>query len=341
MDEWGFDTNELLGIGSMGSVYRVTRRSDGCDFAAKHVHSNDEAKRELRNEYDLMLMLCHDSVVSATQLYERRVDAWLSMELCRGGSVEDRLVRHGAFSEQEATTLGRQLLEGLNYLHNSRVVHRDIKPMNLLLVSEDATRLKIGDFNSATHLDRTRGSSGMLSVRGTQLYAAPELRFGLEWNERIDVWAGGLCIFFMIHAQQPFNSANRQNARLLQQGSLPPVDWGAMSKPLVNLVRQCLTVQMRDRPSPMELLEHCVFADSASAVEGSIVGSTIIAGTGQYPALTSLASCGLVVQGFDTSPISTLHQSRQQSVVRDLVLRRYLRLEAGVPSSAKAWTSPL
>jgi len=187
----------------------------------------------------------------------------------------------------------------------------------------------------------------MLSARGTQLYAAPELRFGLEWNERVDVWACGLSIFFLARSQQPFNSANRKNARLLQQGSLPPVDWGAMSKPLVNLVRQCLTVQMRDRPSPMELLEHCVFSDSERTAgrhtaEGTCVAGVVNPTIGRCPAVTSLASCGLIMRDFSTSSCSTQQRSpRLQQATRDLTLRRYLRLEGGVPSSAKAWISPL
>jgi serine/threonine protein kinase len=256
-------------------------------------------------------------------------------------------VRHGSIPELTATALSRQLLEGINYLHGRRVVHRDIKPMNLLLLSEDATRLKIGDFNSATQLDCKRGTSGMLSARGTQLYAAPELRIELEWNERMDVWACGLCIFFMVRSQQPFNSVSRQNARLLQQGRLPPVDWGAMSKPLVNLVRQCLVVQMRDRPSPMELVEHCIFLDSKGTRGGTKAEGTCIAGVAnsairRCPELTSLASCGLIMRDFNTSSCSTQQQSpRQHSVVRALALRRYLRLEGGVPSSTEAWVSPL
>jgi len=285
-------------------------------------------------------------VVSAVQLYERRDDAWLCMELCGGGSVEDRVMQHGAFHQLTATTLSRQLLEGVNYLHEHRVVHRDVKPMNLLLLNEDATRLKIGDFNSATQLTK-RGNSGMLSARGTQLYAAPELRFGLEWNERIDVWACGLCIFFWTRSQLPFNSAIRQNDRLLRKGCLPPVDWGAMSKPLVNLVRQCLIVPMHDRPSPMELLEHCVFSDSERTAGSTIAEGTCVAGAanptiGRCPAVTNLASCGLIMRDFSTSSCSTQQRAHCfQQTMRDLTLRRYLRLEGGVPSSAKAWISPL
>jgi len=339
MEECGFDTGELLGAGSLASVYKVTRRSDCQQFAAKYVYSEEPDKLDaLRNEYELLKMLVHDSVVSVTQLYEGPGDAWLCMELCKGGCVESHVMRHGAFSEQMATNLARQLLEGVGYLHKRRICHRDIKPMNLLL-HEDATSLKIGDFNSATRLRCRTGSSVMLSARGTPLYSAPELRFGLQWNERIDVWASGLSIYFMVRAQQPFSLANRQSARLLQQGCLPPIDWGGSSKLMVNLVRQCLVVEMRDRPSPVELLEHAIFSDSTAAAMGTTAASST---TVQHLVLTSLASCGLLMHSLNNLRYSIVQrQSRHQPTMRDLALRRYLSLEGSDSSLAQAWTSPI
>lgn len=347
IDDWDFDKCELLGTGSMASVYKVARRSDCKDFAAKHVHSQQpEQLQALRDECSLLQTLCHDSIVCASQWFESRMDAWFCMELCRGGSVEERIKRHGAFSEKVATSLTRQLLEGLDYLHSHRVVHRDIKPMNLLLVHDDATRLKIADFNSATQLRTRSGSSSvMLSARGTQLYAAPELRFGLQWNERVDVWAAGLSIFFMLCSQQPFNTASRQNARLLQQGCLPHVAWGAMSKCMANLVRQCLVVEMRDRPPPMELLEHRIFSGSITARARATVEDACNAGIAnawfcQCLAPLCLASCGILMQCPDTS-CSATHHSSCQPTVQDLALRRYLRIEGSMDSPIKAWTSPI
>jgi len=346
VDEWEFDKGELLGTGSMASVYRVTRRSDCQDFAAKHVHSSHpEQLQALRDECSLLQKLCHESIVCAIQRFESCMDAWFCMELCKGGTVEERVKQHGAFSEQVAIRLTRQLLEGLDYLHSVRVVHCDIKPMNLLLVHDDATRLKIADFNCATQLNTHSGSSIMLSVCGTQLYAAPELRFGLLWNERVDVWAAGLSIFFMLRSKQPFNSASRQNAHMLQQGCLPHIAWGAISKCMANLVQQCLVVEMRDRPSPMELLEHRIFSGSNTASMEARAENACRAGIAndwfcQCPVAFWLASCGILMQRPSTA-CPAARQSPCQPTVQDLALRRYLRIEGGMHSSVKAWTSPI
>jgi len=104
----------------------------------------------------------------------------------------------------------------------------------------------------------------MLTDRGTYLYAAPELRFGCLWNERVDVWACGLCIYYILVATLPFNITHRRISTLLLSGSLPPIEWGAMALPLKSLVQQCLIVRMEDRPPAMQLLLHPAFEDSAS-----------------------------------------------------------------------------
>jgi len=342
MDAWGFETCTLLGVGSMASVYKVTRRSDRKDFAAKCVLAAEaEQVRELRREYTILKTLHHQSVVSVTEMYARQTDAWLCMELCRGGSIEDRIMQEGAFSEAVAVRLTRQLLEGISYLAERRVVHRDIKPMNLLLLQREAKQLKIADFNTAKQLGHRTGISAvMLSERGTQLYAAPELRFGLQWNERVDVWASGLCIFVMLQARHPFPSAKHRHLRALQQGHLPSLNWGTISKPMRNLVTQCLTVDMRDRPVPMELLEHCAFSASSCATLGPKVAKRSC----ECTVPISLSSCGLLTPS--TNAVAA-PKSLQRSLtplrhaIWSLSQRRYQRLEGEVSQSLPPWTSPI
>jgi len=247
------------------------------------------------------------------------------MELCRGGSIEDRIMRDGPLPEPVVINLAKQLLAGLNYLHCKRVVHRDIKPMNLLMLHEDTTRLKISDFNTARQLGSPAGCSMMLSARGTQLYAAPELALGLQWNERVDVWASGLSLFYMLRAEHPFPSTKRRHVRLLQKRCLPRVDWGTISKWMCNLLRLCLTVEMRDRPVPMELLEHYVFshADAADPARGKCSEPT------------TLAACGLLMhcKGAVDKPSRSPHQQ----AMWDLAKWRYLCLEGEALSSCSTW----
>eukprot|EP00747_Dinoflagellata_sp_TGD_P198693 gnl/TRDRNA2_/TRDRNA2_71758_c1_seq1.p1 gnl/TRDRNA2_/TRDRNA2_71758_c1~~gnl/TRDRNA2_/TRDRNA2_71758_c1_seq1.p1 ORF type:complete len:268 (-),score=43.55 gnl/TRDRNA2_/TRDRNA2_71758_c1_seq1:173-880(-) len=101
----------------------------------------------------------------------------------------------------------------------------------------------------------------MLTERGTRLFSAPELSFGGLWNERIDIWASGLSLYFMLKASIPFKIRDRKAQFALRSGQLPDMDWTGITPLMQNLIRQCLTVNMHDRPPAMELLLHPLFED--------------------------------------------------------------------------------
>ena len=273
-----YKLGEFLGSGSMSVVRRCVRKLDGQIFAVKCVTAIDEEVRQFsRDEYELVLTLRHPAIITFRAWFEGPVSAWIVMDLCSAGSVESFVRREGALRETQVQDLGFQLIRGIDYLHHKRVVHRDLKPANLLLhrpVSSTAPspahqgfegdpkwpwQLKITDFNSAKRVGAC-GNGMLLTDRGTQLYNAPELRFGRLWNERIDIWATGLCLFFMLKRHVPFNMGDQKVADTLLAGKLPYIDWSAMSPLAGNLIRQCLCVEPSDRPTAMELRLHPFFA---------------------------------------------------------------------------------
>lgn len=203
-----------------------------------------------------MSQIEHPAIVSALALYESEVTSTIVMELCTG-SLYNYVLDHGALTEAHTILLARQLLEGLNFLHSKRIVHRDIKPENLLL-KNNAHVLKITDFNSAKQIGSW--NCFMLSPRGTQQYYPPEVHLSHDWNELVDEWGCGLCIFYMVRGMLPFDITCSETAAIFECGRLPTLDWGdnplAPSKMMRNLILQCLTVNMHDRPPVMELLLH-------------------------------------------------------------------------------------
>lgn len=252
-----YEMGPIIGAGTTSVVRRATRRYGGKkEVAVKCIFSREEETLQFaRDEYHLLRDLRHPSVIRVMDQFETSSSIWTCMELCVDGSVEQYMEKSGPFEESDALALFLPLLKGLNYLHGKRIVHRDIKPANVLL-QHDATSLKITDFNSAKRIGRGPGSSLMLTDRGTHLYCAPELRFGRLWNERIDIWSCGLCFFFMLRADLPFDVGSRGVAKSLLLGKLPDVKWDNISDLTRNLIAQCLTVNMRDRPPAMELLAH-------------------------------------------------------------------------------------
>lgn len=299
-----YELGDAVGSGTTSVVRLATRREDGQQIAVKCFVSNDddEMKQFAKDEYDLVRKLRHPSIIKFEALFYCRDSVLICMELCLGGSLEEYVLgsygrdaskssaEEGLDSsspgqtglcEEEVMLLGSQLLRGINYLHHKRVVHRDVKPSNLLLqrgasfFRTGRQQLKISDFNSAKRIGSADGL--MLTDRGTKLYTAPELRFGRLWTERIDIWGVGLCLYFMSTAALPFDNGSQEAAAALSAGYLPEVDWSCISPSLANLIRQCLTVDGFDRPPAMELLVHPCLARfqglSTSAESSSRQGS--------------------------------------------------------------------
>lgn len=257
-----YDMGAHVGSGTVAAVRKARRKSDGREFAMKVMFSTDDEERQfMRDEYAMLSSLSSPHIVTVVDLHEGPTCLAIRMELCLR-SLDDHVSSRGAFQERSAVPLYRHLLLGVSYLHQKRIVHRDIKPENLLLQSGAASStyiLKIIDFNSAKQIGVGPGSSRMLSERGTSFYSAPELRFGCIWNERVDIWASGMCFYFMGHGQSPLNILEPRQAEIIRSGRLPDISWAGFSDLARNMVQQCLTVEMRDRPSSMELVLHPLF----------------------------------------------------------------------------------
>lgn len=306
-----FEVGATLGSGSMCVVRAAQCRATGRRVAAKCVTSQDEELRQMaRDEYSLVCMLRHPNVIRFEALYESGNNLWICMELCHDGSVEGFVRREGTFKESGTRQLSCQLLQGVHYLHYRRVVHRDVKPANLLLV-ENAAVLKVVDFNSAKRVGRGMGASAMLTDRGTHLYSAPEMRLGRLWNERVDIWGCGLCTYFMLQAALPFDISTGECVQHFEQGMLPPVEWAGISSLMQNLIQQCLAVKVSDRPPAMELLLHPVFARGGGAAKKRARSQDSGCSLGRIREMQGrdtfelLPACGLVRKNFEKSHVIT------------------------------------
>lgn len=305
---FGFEIGEVLGTGSMAVVRRAVRTSDRKEVAVKCVSSQDEEHRRFtREEYDLMRKLSHPAIACAYSFHERLFDVCICMEYCADGCVQSYVEQHGAFDVDSGQRLLWQFLTGVDYLHCKRVVHRDLKPANLVLHS-GASVVKITDFNSAKQIGATvpklteltmqiadvhDGGSVMLTDRGSQHFKAPEIRFGHVWNERVDIWSYGLCAHFMLAATLPFDSENRVVSECWVAGRNPDIQFDNISEVMKNLILQCLTVNMRNRPVAMELLLHPAFATKH---QGRMRDDKSLPANNVHPGASEmlLLSCGLL-----------------------------------------------
>lgn len=258
-----FELEAVLGSGTVARVRRVRRKADQQVFAAKCVTSVDEELLAIcLEEYDIMDSLSHRSILRVFAYVVEPGGASLVMEYCSGGSLDELIKARGCFSDDDdVRCLLKQLLEGVDYMHRKRIVHRDLKPANLLLLDSTSYQLKIADFNSAKSL-AVRCSNGqsaggqMLSHRCTPVYSAPELVLGWSWNERVDIWTSGLCLFYLLRGCLPFNAMLPEVRAYFTQKELPQIEYGNIADDFKGLLALCLAVDMRDRPPALELLTH-------------------------------------------------------------------------------------
>ena len=183
-------------------------------------------------------------------------------EIVEGGELFKRLQDVEFFTEKQAVNIVQQIMLGLNYLHLQNITHRDMKPENILLVSEDKEcyDIKISDLGFAQEFDK---SKGLTLVLGSPLYMAPELVCREPYSEKVDIWSLGVITYQLLSGRTPFESTR----------SLKKIDWNIKFKQVTfkntkyenwsdisdnakDFIRQCLIRDQTVRPSINELFEH-------------------------------------------------------------------------------------
>ncbi|KAJ1268893.1 hypothetical protein BS78_07G167900 [Paspalum vaginatum] len=193
-----YDLGEEIGHGKFGSVRVCRARAAGeQEFACKALPKSggDTAHREV----EIMQHLSgHPGVVTLRAVFEDADAFYLVMELCRGGRLLDEVAREGRLSERRAATVVSDLMAVLKYCHEMGVVHRDVKPENVLLTKDG--RLKLADFGLAVRVADGQQLSG---VAGSPAYVAPEVLLG-NYSQKVDIWAAGVLLHVLLMGTLPF-----------------------------------------------------------------------------------------------------------------------------------------
>lgn len=200
-----------IGAGGMGTVYRATRLLIGDEVAIKILHQDHvdaNSYERFRREAQAAARLKHPNAVS---IYDFGVSTdglqYLVMEFVEGESLRERL-NHGPLDFTTAADVTSQVCAALDEAHRRNIIHRDIKPDNILLHSTAAgLRVKVLDFGIAKLRDETAGHLTQTgSVMGTPHYMSPEQCLGEELDPRADIYSVGIVLYEMLCGRVPFNS---------------------------------------------------------------------------------------------------------------------------------------
>lgn len=227
---------EQVGAGGMGIVWRATDLELGRTVALKRSQSGDSG--QIRREARIGAGLQHPNVVSVYDAVTYEDDRWLVMEYLPSRSLATILETEGVLSHEDAARIGEQLAKALAAMHDKGIVHRDIKPGNVL-VAEDGTA-KLTDLGIARWADETRTETGLIG--GTPAYLAPEVADGHDGTRASDVFSLGATLFAAVEGGSPWGDSENTPLRQLRRAASfqlePPRKAGVLTPVLTEMLRE-------------------------------------------------------------------------------------------------------
>ncbi|KAL8741012.1 MAG: hypothetical protein Q9190_006340 [Brigantiaea leucoxantha] len=266
---------QLIGKGSYGRVYLGINLTTGDILAVKQVEVNQKAagqdKEKMKEmvsamdqEINTMQHLEHPNVVQYLGCERKEYSMSIFLEYISGGSVGSCLRKHGKFEQSLVSSLTRQTLAGLAYLHTEGVLHRDLKADNILL-DVDGT-CKISDFGISKKTDNIYGNDVTNSMQGSVFWMAPEVirSQGQGYSAKVDIWSLGCVVLEMFAGRRPWSKEEAVGA-IYKLGSLnqaPPIPDDVaqtISVDALSFMFDCFTINPSERPTADTLLQQHPF----------------------------------------------------------------------------------
>ena len=260
-----------LGAGGMSTVFMamdtVLERRVAVKLLAEHLADDEAFVARFRREAVAAARLQHPNIV---QVFDSGLDQasdrhYIVMEYVEGPSCADLLRDHGVLGVEQSVRVVRDACHGLDYAHRAGVVHRDVKPGNLLIASETGTT-KLADFGIAKAAEQTRITQ-VGSVLGTAAYLSPEQASGEESTPASDIYSLGVCAYQFLSGRLPHEYSSLTELALKQQSDtvVPIRDFRPEVPPqLDNAIRLCLERDPATR--------YASALDLADAVEAGLHG---------------------------------------------------------------------
>ncbi|WKT44989.1 Protein kinase domain [Fusarium oxysporum f. sp. vasinfectum] len=248
--------SECLGKGAFGSVYKAFNWGNGEAVAVKQIKLADLPKSELRmieSEIDLLKNLHHDNIVKYIG-FVKSVDALnIILEYCENGSLHSICKAYGKFPENLVGVYMTQVLQGLQYLHDQGVIHRDIKGANIL-TTKDGT-VKLADFGVSTST-LAGGQDKEAQVVGTPYWMAPEIIQLSGASSASDIWSVGCTVIELLQGKPPYHNLAAMPALFaIVNDDHPPLPEG-ISAAARDFLMQCFQKDPNLRVTARKLLRH-------------------------------------------------------------------------------------
>jgi Tol biopolymer transport system component len=285
-----------VGRGGMGVVYKARDTERNIDVAIKTIPPDLTHHREFlqrfQQEARALMRLHHPNIVGLIDLIQHQANHYMVLEYVDGPSLSQVLTK-GPLPPERAREIALQVCDALSHAHQHNIVHRDIKPTNILLTNEG--QVKVTDFGIARVLDATLGTlTG--KVFGTARYASPEQVKGLKVDARSDLYSLGVVLYEMLTGRPPFLGSDDEVMEQHVRGKpIPPRQSRAeIPQGLEAIILHCLEKDRKSRyQTAQELAADLRQGDLAK--RAAVTGETVERGSGKRNPTALLAVIAVVV----------------------------------------------
>jgi predicted Ser/Thr protein kinase len=279
-----YEIEDLVGTGGMSSVYRARDSVLGRRVALKILHehfsSDDEYVERFRREARAIARLNHPNIVTVIDRGEFEGRQFIVFEYVPGANLKDLVRREGPLPVVEAVSLAHQVGRGLAFAHENGIVHRDVKPQNVLV--DESGSPKVTDFGIARSLDPKDGLTETGTLLGTSDYIAPEQASGRRVDERSDQYSLGVLLYELLAGEVPYPADSfMATAMRHMRDPVPSVRERRPDVPVEvdAIVRRAMAKDPRDRFSSTAAmaaaLEACLADVDADAATGVLARPTV------------------------------------------------------------------
>lgn len=307
-----YQLGDELGRGRFSVVQAATHKKEGARYAVKVVENesltDEENLEALETEIKILRQLQHPHIVQLKEVVTTADNTYIVMELLSGGELFNRIVDKGCYPENEAAELFAQICVSIDYLHGLDIVHRDVKPENILFVSSESSDMKLIDFGYA---GLWRPDKQLTGLCGTPDYVAPEVLTwyddddnGTPYGKGSDLWSLGVLLYVILSGCSPFSADEEE--QLLKQVAEAKYEffeneWKNISAEAKDIISRLLVVDPAKRLTMAELLEHAWVKDAVAKCRKEMERKVAGAATAQSESAPPQAAPETAVAPVDTT----------------------------------------